>query len=409
LLSIYQGLDHRHFMKLLIMILFLALAYLPTQANTDTHTHSNTNASQHLVALGDSLTVGYEPGGAPYYGIIDRLYEQALYRGRAEFHNFGINGLTSGGLRELLQSVSIGGEAPRNIRQVGVGATPTPEAFQQALKTANIITITIGGNDFIRLPLEIQGKTDKLAGEVIDARIQEYEENLESVLQMLYDINPGAAIYVADQYQPYPPVDVQLYRKLGEATERFTQTLDQLVKTRQEKGHNVYPVYVAQPFVGKEISLTHITRLDIHPNQAGYGKMAEAFGMAIWGELYPAPLKAENKPLSILVKGKEVDSPHKPILIEGRTFIPLREYTEALGAEVEWDPQTKSAIVKYQSRVVGFQIGWDQAKVGNVTVPLTGAVRNHHGKTYVPLRAMAEGLGFDVQYVERSKIVFINP
>lgn len=58
----------------------------------------------HYVALGDSLTVGYEWGNEVPYGFVDRLHEQALYKGRAKTTNYGIVGLTSTGLKNQLDS-----------------------------------------------------------------------------------------------------------------------------------------------------------------------------------------------------------------------------------------------------------------------------------------------------------------
>jgi hypothetical protein len=49
------------------------------------------------------------------------------------------------------------------------------------------------------------------------------------------------------------------------------------------------------------------------------------------------------------VDGKEYKMPSgvPPMIIRGRTMVPLRFVAEALGAEVQWDFYSKMAIIRY--------------------------------------------------------------
>ena len=74
-------------------------------AYADEVTDQNT---YRIVTLGDSLTVGYEPGmdmNSKPYGFVDRLYEQGLFHGRTEVTNLGIGGLKTDGLKHYIQAV----------------------------------------------------------------------------------------------------------------------------------------------------------------------------------------------------------------------------------------------------------------------------------------------------------------
>lgn len=185
-----------------------------------------------IVALGDSLTVGYEPGKGEKerpYGFVDRLQEQALLHGRAETVNVGIAGLKSKGLENFVEAVKNGRAIsaddiqpklpdPR-ASQIGAAAPVTKEA----LETADAVTITIGGNDMS----ELLTTAGKMTDADLQARVQElfklYTDSVGAVITDLHELNPDALIVVADQYQPLPEIaDKALYPKLGKAAEAFS-------------------------------------------------------------------------------------------------------------------------------------------------------------------------------------------
>ena len=87
-------------------------------AENETSTNGPVDASASLtaaanvyqiVAMGDSISAGYEPGltaSSVPYGYVERLYEQALFHGRANAVNYGIIGLKVEGLNHLLEGAA---------------------------------------------------------------------------------------------------------------------------------------------------------------------------------------------------------------------------------------------------------------------------------------------------------------
>ncbi|MBD2848558.1 hypothetical protein IDH44_25550, partial [Paenibacillus sp. IB182496] len=62
-----------------------------------------------IVGIGDSLTAGYEHGftlDSVPYGYVERVYEQALFRGRSSYVNYGLLGLRAGGLARWLDAAA---------------------------------------------------------------------------------------------------------------------------------------------------------------------------------------------------------------------------------------------------------------------------------------------------------------
>ena len=110
-----------------------------------------------------------------------------------------------------------------------------------------------------------------------------------------------------------------------------------------------------------------------------------------------------------LVDNKEtqVDSSNakvKPFIKESRTLVPVRFITEAMGAEVGWDAPSSSVTVALGNKELKLVVGNKSMQVGKETVPLEVAPEIVEGRTFLPLRSIAEALGKKVFY-DRGLIV----
>ena len=362
---------------------------------------------RHYVALGDSLTLGYEPGVFPginpfamnYYGFADRVYEQALYHGRTEYVNYGLGGMTSTGLKKFLQAVTESRKT--NVDEVQPNLSdPRGNLFfamtakvRESLTEADLVTVTIGGNDFGDFHQLIKGKSPAEVKTMMEARLKNYGENAAEILKMIYALNPQAQVVIADQYNPVPASDPVQYAQLQQVMTAFSGAVDAVVKGFKDQGLSIVKANVSKPFVGQEANWTHIQSGDIHPNQAGYDAMAQAFAKAIWGSYQPSKVGGAMR---IIVDGAALSTPYAPLVEQGTTYVPLREYAEKLGAAVTWNDATKTATIAGNGRNVSYAVG------KGVKLLYGGT------KTYVPLRSLGEGLGLDVKYVGKTNTVFVN-
>ncbi|GAB6992275.1 hypothetical protein JCM16418A_43260 [Paenibacillus pini] len=377
-----------------------------------------------IVAIGDSLTVGYEPGKSEKnipYGFVDRLQEQGLLHGRSWTVNAGIAGLKSTGLLHYVEAVKAGQPITADAIQPNLPDPRTPQigaATAQTkadLESADVITITIGGNDFMEL---IQGAT-KLSEDELNGRMEQlfksYSDSMNTVINDLHELSPKALIVMADQYQPVPEIgDKVLYPKLMKAAASFTNLTDKLAAGYQTQGINVKVAHVAKEFVGSEGTMTHmIADRDIHPNQLGYEAMAKVFAESIWGSYSKQIVHEAGEPMGIIVSGKELNTPYKPVIRKNMNFVAIKDIVDAIGAKSTWDNKTSSATISYAGSTVVVKIGASSVKVNGEVIPVAApAFLNKVGKeskTYVPLAVLASGLGFDVQYVPNLRTAFINP
>jgi len=384
----------------------------------------------NIVALGDSITAGYEPGmtdpNTKPYGYAERLLEQGWYHGRAALTNYGILGLTSAGLRNYTGAISTGAVVTPDEIQPGL---PDPRITQFAaqtaqigteLKAADLITITIGGNDVSSLFLQVKELPTADFQAQLEQRLADYTSNVKAVLENIRVMNPHATILLADQYQPAPRIAMGAnYDQLMSAASLLTTAVDSLVASFNQVGGPVLVAHVAKQFAGVEGSLTHIIgvgKADFHPTQLGYEVIAKVFAELQWGE-YRTPAVAvinpSSAPMSIVVKGVELNTPNKPILKNGQNFLALKDVLNAVGATGKWDNKTSSATIVYSGRTVIITIGAKFIKVNGQNVAIdTPAFLQRVGKedkTYLPLAALATGLGFDVKYSGQLRTAFINP
>jgi lysophospholipase L1-like esterase len=376
---------------------------------------ANQPSVYHYVALGDSLTVGYEPGmtiDSIPYGFAERVFEQTLYYGRSQYVNYGIVGLTSEGLNNYLKAAKDEKEVEPDYIQGGLLATD-PRLEVRAQQTdqlrrdiikADLITISIGGNDFRELAVTITANRDSSHVETEFAKkLEELSFNLDEMLATLFSLNSTVKVVLTDQYQPYPHIESltskKTYDDLNGFTQQITASLQTVVDRYQHEGNDIQLAEVSKVFKGKEMVFTHVIARDIHPKQSGYEAMAKVISEVLWGE-YKQP--EFRDPLSIIVGGIEIDIPNKPIVIKGKTFLPIREYAEQLGARVSY--QNGTTMIKLEDREVPFKI----EKFETASDNYNGDVLLFNSKTYVSLRAVTDGLGFEVTYISKSKTVYIN-
>ncbi|MCP1424609.1 lysophospholipase L1-like esterase [Paenibacillus xylanexedens] len=375
-----------------------------------------------IVTLGDSITVGYEPNTKELpYGYVERLQEQGLLHGRTQVDNYGIAGLKTSGLKNFTNAIKDGKTLTSEAIQPSL---PDPRAGQigantaairESVAQANLVAITIGGNDVS----ELLSTADKLSDQELQVKVKEllatYTANVSATINDIHEINPTATIVIADQYQPMPEVAGKaLYAKLMEASQGFTQTIDGIAAQFTAQGTDVKVAHVAKEFVGGEGTMTHMIKdRDFHPNQFGYAAIAEVFAKTIWSDYTKLTTPATGEPMNIIVSGKTLNTPYKPIIRNGKNFVAIQDIVNAVGATTVWDNKTSTATITYGDRKVAVKIGANAVKVNGASVTVdTPAFLNKVGKeskTYVPLAMVAEGLGFDVQYVAKLKTVFVNP
>ncbi len=115
-----------------------------------------------------------------------------------------------------------------------------------------------------------------------------------------------------------------------------------------------------------------------------------------------------DESIKITVNGKELILDQMPVIVDGRTLIPLRGISEALGAEVIYTDSTKRVTATRDDVVVKLKIGSQEAYVDEHKKTLDVPAEIINSRTMVPVRFVSEAFGSDVKWDDATRTVIIE-
>lgn len=236
-----------------VSLMSIATAFAGT--NLHSNFHSRRAGTHTLVALGDSITFGYHlPGSNPVTDTPSPLAFPFML-GRFQWDSvkdLGVPGLTSSGLLADLQ---------------------TP-AYQQAVKSASIVTVDIGSNDLLgpaaedglltpgQSPTQLNTNLGKLESQV-PLILGNLRNNMGAILSKVRALNPHATVLV---YNLYNPISTQESPALHEDGNLLLGNMNQIIAGASAVYHDpVADAYDA--FAGRQQYL--VLPGDVHPNRLG--------------------------------------------------------------------------------------------------------------------------------------------
>lgn len=115
---------------------------------------------------------------------------------------------------------------------------------------------------------------------------------------------------------------------------------------------------------------------------------------------------AGAKEVAVTVDGRSLEG---SIAEQGITYVPLTTLLEAMGGwEVSWDQDTRTARVTTDLFSLSVPAGQGYVTADGYSYPLTAATRIRAGRTYVPLRPMANLLGGSVAFSGWDKPISVT-
>ena len=196
----------------------------------------------HL-AIGDSVIHGI---GAPkdenlVYQFSNKLGNQ-IHK-KIHFQNDGIDGITSGELKNLILK----------------------RKFDIEIKKADIITINVGGNDILRM---VKGGNVYNALQNFGEIKSTFSKNLTDITARIRTLNPKATIVFLELYNPLPPSD-QVYSLADKLLPNWNLQIYKVA------AHHPSSIVVDTTKVINGEKLKNLSPDGVHPNSAGYAAISE--------------------------------------------------------------------------------------------------------------------------------------
>jgi copper amine oxidase-like protein len=126
-----------------------------------------------------------------------------------------------------------------------------------------------------------------------------------------------------------------------------------------------------------------------------------AAGVMPGGAQTPAPY------VHVFVDGQPVAFDVPPQIDNGRVLVPLRGVFEHLGATVAWDDRTQTVLAQRGATSVSLVIGHTQAMVNGQPASMDVPAMLVGGRTMVPLRFVSQALGATVNWDAATSTVTI--
>ncbi|WP_234405492.1 copper amine oxidase N-terminal domain-containing protein [Paenibacillus sp. IHBB 10380] len=112
--------------------------------------------------------------------------------------------------------------------------------------------------------------------------------------------------------------------------------------------------------------------------------------------------------ISIYIDGVKLSTDQAPMMISNRAMLPLRAIFEALDAKVFWNQKAKTVTAKKDGTTVVLKLGSRTATINNTTVKLDVPAQSKNGRTMVPVRFVSEAMGDEVTWNKSTGSVFIT-
>lgn len=119
--------------------------------------------------------------------------------------------------------------------------------------------------------------------------------------------------------------------------------------------------------------------------------------------------RAEEKAIGVIVDELPLAFPDvTPQIVADRLLVPFRIFLESLGAEVQWDGSTQTVQAIARQVRLRLRIGDQTAYINDQPVSLAVPPQLLHDRTMVPLRFVAEALGYRVKWDENTYTAFVS-
>ena len=112
--------------------------------------------------------------------------------------------------------------------------------------------------------------------------------------------------------------------------------------------------------------------------------------------------------IKIYVNGEQISTDTNPVLVNDRTMVPIRAIAEKLGYSVTWFADTETVSMQKGSDLVQLSIDSKSMYHNSYNIIIDVAPLIYDDRTYLPVRAVAEAMGCKVDWNGSERAVYIS-
>jgi hypothetical protein len=114
----------------------------------------------------------------------------------------------------------------------------------------------------------------------------------------------------------------------------------------------------------------------------------------------------------VISQGESVKIDSPPVIVKGRTVVPISTIANCFGASIEWDANTQTIQLRYMNRSISLQIGNKNAirVVEGIeeTISMDTPPIIINGRTMVPLRFIADCFSAEIEWEGSSQVIILR-
>lgn len=119
-------------------------------------------------------------------------------------------------------------------------------------------------------------------------------------------------------------------------------------------------------------------------------------------------LSFENGVIKIYIDGERIYPDSAPMIIDGRTLVPIRAIAEKMDYDVEWNEETREVSLNSKTASIVFKIGSEEVfknQIEKITLDVSAVIIR--SRAYLPLRAAIEAMDAKVEWNQEERKIEI--
>lgn len=261
-----------------ISLITAALIFLSFPFQSSIFDHPNyTKKSFKYVPLGDSIAygIGASSSDKSYVGRLSGFMSKKYKSFSVE--NLTIPGITSSQLLLQLTNPELAVSSVPEDFKLKDYAIKVCKATKRAVESADVITISIGGNNLLE-GLDVgNGKIDLVA---VSKGIAGFTADWPQIIQAIKKLNPDVKILAMTIYDPFKKDD-----KMYAIADKLLSNINSVITKGAAEKKNSYKVVEVYKLFNKYEDITKLTHFyksyDIHPTDMGHEMIFKAHKSAL--------------------------------------------------------------------------------------------------------------------------------